>query len=138
MKDRKKGMIRKRRMIALFAAMTLTAFSLGGCGKKEADSLTVEAGKLSVGLEIGYPPMEYFDEDGATPIGFDVELAAALADELGLSLNLVDTAWDGIFAGVDAKKYDVIISCVSYTADRDQNYALTKPYIANAPVLVVP
>nr|MCR5032511.1 ABC transporter substrate-binding protein [Lachnospiraceae bacterium] len=47
-------------------------------------------------------------------------------------------AWDGIFAGVDAKKYDVIISCVSYTADRDQNYALTKPYIANAPVLVVP
>lgn len=65
---------------------------------------------LKVGTEIGYPPMEYFDEDGATPIGFDMELA----DDMGLELELVDTAWDGIFAGVDTDKYDVIISSVSW------------------------
>ena len=82
--------------------------------------------------------MEYFDEDGATMIGFDMELAQALADELGLELEIVDTAWDGIFAGVDTDKYDVILSSVSWTEGRNENYLLTEPYIANAPVLVVP
>lgn len=91
-----------------------------------------------VGTEIGYPPMEYFDEDGATPIGFDIELAQALADEMGLELEIVDTAWDGIFAGVDTDKYDVIMSCVSWTEERNENYLLSKTYVANAPVLVVP
>ncbi len=99
---------------------------------------TIEEGVLKVGMEIGYPPMEYFDEDGATPIGFDVELAQALADDMGLELELVDTAWDGIFAGVDTDKYDVIISAVSWTEDRNNNYLLSKTYVANAPVIVVP
>ena len=99
---------------------------------------TVEEGKLSVGIEIGYPPMEYFDEDGATPIGFDVEMVTALAEKMGLELNLVDTAWDGIFAGVKTDKYDVVVSSVSWTEDRDKEFLLSKTYIANAPVLVVP
>ncbi len=101
-------------------------------------SVTLEEGKLKVGLEIGYPPMEYFDEDGATAIGFDVEVAKALAEAMSLELELVDTAWDGIFAGVDADKYDCIISSVSYTKDRNKNYLLSPPYVANAPVILVP
>ena len=107
-------------------------------GSGDAAYTTVQEGKLSVGIEIGYPPMEYFDEDGATPIGFDVEMATAIAEEMGLELNLVDTAWDGIFAGVNADKYDVVISCVSWTEGRDAEYLLSKTYVANAPVLVVP
>ena len=99
---------------------------------------TITPGKLMVGVEIGYPPMEYFDEDGATPIGFDIELATALAEKMGLELELVDTAWDGIFAGVDTDKYDVIMSSVSWTEGRNENYTLSKTYVANAPVIVVP
>lgn len=110
-----------------------------GAGSTAAgEYTTVEEGKLKVGLEIGYPPMEYFDADGSTPIGFDVELAQALADDMGLELELVDTAWDGIFAGVDTGKYDVVISSVSWTEDRNNNYLLSKTYVANAPVIVVP
>ena len=98
-----------------------------------ASYTTIKEGKLMVGLEIGYPPLEYFDEDGATPIGFDVELATAIADQMGLELELVDTAWDGIFAGVDTDKYDVIMSSVSWTEGRNENYNLSKTYVANAP-----
>lgn len=121
-------------------ALTMAILVLTGCGSAKASEggLTLKKDTLTVGLEIGYPPMEYFAEDGSTPIGFDVELATALSEEMGMKLELVDTAWDGIFAGVDADKYDVIISTVSYTEDRNNNYLLTKPYIANAPVLVVP
>ena len=128
---------------ACLVAAIMAVSSLSGCGDKtqakgSGDSLTLEDGKLMVGLEIGYPPMEYFDEDGSTAIGFDVELAKALSEEMGLEVEFVDTAWDGIFAGLDADKYDVVISTVSFTEDRDKNYKLSKPYIENAPVLVVP
>lgn len=101
-------------------------------------SLTLKDGVLQVGMEIGYPPMEYLDEDGTTPIGFDVEVAQAIADELGLKFEPVDTAWDGIFASLDSDRYDCIISAVSIKEDRKENYNLTKPYIANRIVLVTP
>ena len=142
-----------KKLLSIIITIILCAGMLAACGTKEeskpadggADAgsgdaayTTVQEGKLSVGIEIGYPPMEYFDEDGATPIGFDVEMATAIAEEMGLELNLVDTAWDGIFAGVNADKYDVVISCVSWTEGRDAEYLLSKTYVANAPVLVVP
>ncbi len=143
--------MKKRILSAVLAAMMAVAM-LSGCGSssgaasgsetaegsEESSDYTIKSGTLMVGLEIGYPPMEYFDEDGATPIGFDVEVATALAAELGLELELVDTAWDGIFTGVTTDKYDCIISCVSYTEDRDNNYLLSSPYVVNAPVIVVP
>lgn len=141
-----------KKLFACVLAGAMVVASLTACGSAESTaaegtteesttegaSLTLEQGKLKVGLEIGYPPMEYFDEDGATPIGFDVELAQAMADEMGLELELIDTAWDGIFAGVDTDKYDVVMSCVSWTEGRDAEYTLSKPYVSNAPVIVVP
>lgn len=124
------------------APETEAAGAADTAGENEAGAAdaysTIKDGVLMVGMEIGYPPMEYFDEDGATPIGFDVELAQALADDMGLELELVDTAWDGIFAGVDTDKYDVVISAVSWTEERNNNYLLSRTYVANAPVLVVP
>lgn len=102
------------------------------------EAKTIKEGVLMVGMEIGYPPMEYFDTDGSTTIGFDVEVANAVADYLGLELEIVDTAWDGIFAGVDTDKYDCIISCVSITDERKEKFNLTRPYVSNHTVLIVP
>ncbi|MCL2138480.1 MAG: transporter substrate-binding domain-containing protein, partial [Treponema sp.] len=73
------------------------------------DSFTLKPGVLSVGVEIGYPPMEYLDSDGVTPVGFDISMARALAEKMGLEVEFIDTAWAGIFAGVDTDKYDCII-----------------------------
>lgn len=101
-------------------------------------SYTLQEGKLMVGMEIGYPPMEYFDTDGATPIGFDVEVSKAVADYLGLEIEYVDTSWDGIFAGVNTDKYDVIFSCVSITPARQEEFNISNPYVSNHTVLIVP
>lgn len=99
---------------------------------------TLKKGVLQVGVEIGYPPMEYFAEDGVTPTGFDIAVAKAIGEELGLEVEFVDTAWDGIFASLDTDKYDCIISSVSITPARQENYNLTEPYVANRLVLVTP
>lgn len=100
------------------------------------NSLTIEDGILQVGMEMGYPPMEYLDEDGTTPIGFDVDVAKAIGEELGLEVKFLNTAWDGIFASLDSDRFDCIISGVSIKPDREANYNLTKPYIANRVVMV--
>lgn len=144
-----------KKLVSLLTACFLAVSMLAACGSSgsssgsgsagttaasnsESSSVTLKDGTLMVGVEIGYPPMEYFDEDGATPIGFDIELAQALADDMGLKLEIVDTAWDGIFAGVETDKYDVILSSVSWTEERNESHTLSETYIANAPVLVVP
>jgi len=93
-------------------------------------------GVFSVGADIGYPPMEYYDNDGMTPIGFDIDVGKAIAELLGLEYKVIDTAWDGIFEGVVRGDYDCIISSVSITPARLQVYLFTDPYIANALCIV--
>lgn len=99
---------------------------------------TIKDGVLMVGMEVGYPPMEYLADDGLTYIGFDVELAQKMADKLGLKLEIVNTAWDGIFAALEKGEFDMIMSSVSITPERQEKFILTAPYISNKIVLAVP
>jgi polar amino acid transport system substrate-binding protein len=126
----------KTGLIAVLIALSLTGVLFAGGGKQQPGGLTIKPGVLMVGLEIGYPPMEYLDADG-NAVGFDVELAGLIADKLGLKLELVDTAWDGIFAGVDTGKYDCIISSVTITEERLGAHAFSRPYIGNAMAMVL-
>jgi polar amino acid transport system substrate-binding protein len=119
------------------APVSSQASASGGSAPSEAAApLTLKEGILQVGLEVGYPPMEYLDTDGSTIIGFDKEVADAIGEQLGLKVEFIDTAWDGIFSSLDSSRYDCIISSVSITEDRLQNYNLTRPYVANRLVLV--
>ncbi|MDR1094946.1 MAG: ABC transporter substrate-binding protein [Spirochaetaceae bacterium] len=119
------------------AACVLVSGVFAGGRKAESGGLTIKPGVLMVGMEIGYPPLEYYAADGVTPAGFDVELAKALAAQLGLKAEFVDTAWDGIFAGVQTGKYDCIMSSVTITPERRETLTFTRPYIGNAMTIVV-
>jgi polar amino acid transport system substrate-binding protein len=103
----------------------------------QASIPTIKSGSLLIGMEIGYPPMEYLDVDGKTPLGFDVNMGKIIAERLGLKVEYIDTAWDGIFAGVETNRYDCIMSAVTITPERLANYNFTKPYIGNAQALVL-
>jgi polar amino acid transport system substrate-binding protein len=127
----------RKRAGVLLAACVLILGVFAGC-KKKSDGLTVKPGVLMIGMEIGYPPLEYYAEDGVTPAGFDVDMGKALAAKLGLKAEFVDTAWDGIFAGVQTGKYDCIMSSVTITPERRETLNFTKPYIGNAMTIVVP
>ncbi len=106
------------------------------------DSTSDETGgfkveKLRVGSDVAYPPFEYFDTDGTTPIGVDMELAQAIGDKLGCEIEIVNTAWDGIFAGLSKGDYDVVISAVTITPDRLLDFDFSDPYIENWQSIVV-
>jgi polar amino acid transport system substrate-binding protein len=124
--------------VAALAAMMVLGLALTGCSRKTgSDGLTLTKGVLTIGMEIGYPPMEYLDTDGKTPIGFDVYMGKAIADKLGLKVKYIDTAWDGIFDGVATGKYDCIMSSVTITPEREKAHNFTKPYIGNSLALVL-
>ncbi len=96
----------------------------------------MQDGVLTIGVEIGYPPFEDFAEDGTTPIGYDIDFAKALGEKLGLEINFVNTAWDGIFQGIDVN-YDVVISAVTITDERKETMLFSDPYINNYQAVVV-
>ncbi len=133
-----KKYMRSLAMMAVTALLVLPVFAGGSKDSAPAEnSITLESGKLKIGTEIGYPPFEYFDTDGKTPIGFDVAMGKALGEKLGLEVEFVDTAWDGIFAGIDTKKYDCIISAVTITPERSAKYLFSDPYIGNGQSMVL-
>ena len=96
----------------------------------------MQDGVLTIGVEIGYPPFEDFAEDGTTPIGYDIDFANALGEKLGLDVNFINTAWDGIFQGIDVN-YDCVISAVTITDERAETMLFSDPYINNYQAVVV-
>ena len=121
----------KRRVLSLFLIAVLV-LSVVGCGSPT----TTKKETLKVGMEIGYPPFEYYDADGTTVIGVDVELAKALGEKMGMEVQLIDTAWAGIFDGLNKGDYDCITSAVTITPDRLINYDFSDSYIKNYQCIV--
>ena len=122
--------------------LSLTACSNSNGSSNTADNSSAEGGsfkieKLRVGSDVAYPPFEYYDTDGTTPIGVDMELAAALGEKLGCEVEIVNTGWDGIFAGLSKGDYDVIISAVTITPERLLDFDFSDPYIENWQSIVV-
>ena len=76
-----------------------------------------KAGKLTVALDITYPPMASEDSSGK-PEGFDIDLARELAQRIGVKAEFVVMSWDGIIAGLLSKRYDMICSAMNITPER--------------------
>lgn len=86
-----------------------------------------QKGEVVVATEGAWAPWTYHDESDAL-VGFDVEVARRLAEKLGVSARFVESEWDGIFAGMDAKRYDIALNGIEVTAERAQKYDFTAPY----------
>lgn len=123
-----------KKLLTLLMILTVIVLATVGCGGK-ANELGLIDNTLLVGLDDTYPPMEYVDENGELA-GFDIEFAKALAEEMGVEIEFKSTGWDGIFANLAAKQYDVIISSVSMTTDRMETMAFSTPYLSNGQVIV--
>ncbi|MDR2552854.1 MAG: ABC transporter substrate-binding protein [Treponema sp.] len=108
---------------------------MGCTNRQQRHGLTIEQGVLSVGVEAGYPPMEYYDTDGKTLMGFDIQLAKALAEKTGLQVKFIDTAWEGIFAGLETGRYDMAVN-ITILPERQRAYNFTRPYIAGSMSIV--
>uniref|UniRef100_A0A7V4TIX8 Basic amino acid ABC transporter substrate-binding protein n=1 Tax=Candidatus Caldatribacterium saccharofermentans TaxID=1454753 RepID=A0A7V4TIX8_9BACT len=93
-------------------------------------------GKIYIGTDATYPPMEFHNESGEI-VGFDIDLGRAIAEELGVEAVFIDTAWDGIFPALDAGKFDIIISSTSITEERLKSKEMSDPYYVTSQAIAV-
>ncbi|MHC0038192.1 amino acid ABC transporter substrate-binding protein [Pseudoneobacillus sp. C159] len=139
-------------MMALFLSFT---FLLVGCGtsddkakeeNKNGESASSgdkdllatikDEGVLTVGTEGTYPPFTFHDDKGELT-GFDVEIAREVAERMGVEAKFMETAWDAMFAGLDAKRFDMVANQVGIRDDRKEKYDFSQGYISSAAVLIV-
>ena len=79
-----------------------------------------QKGKLTIAADATYAPNEFIDQDGKTVIGFDADLAAALGKVLGIDVQVVNAGFDGILPGLASGKYDLGLSSITDTKDREK------------------
>ncbi|MCM3567481.1 amino acid ABC transporter substrate-binding protein [Neobacillus mesonae] len=92
-------------------------------------------GEILIGTEGTYPPFTFHDTNGKLT-GFDVDLAEEVAKRLGVKAVFKETQWDGMFAGLDAKRFDMIANEVGIRPDRQKKYDFSDPYIKTTAVLI--
>ena len=100
-----------------------------------AEVTTVEPGVLTMGTNATFPPYEY--KDGDDVVGIDAEIAQALADKLGLQLEIVDMDFDSLVASVQSGKIDMSLAGMTVTEERKQNVGFTDSYATGVQVIIV-
>jgi cystine transport system substrate-binding protein len=139
--------MRIRSVSVAVAAIAAVTIALSGCSTGSAttsDSSTSsgalaavqKAGVLTIGTEGTYRPFTYHDGGSGKLIGYDVEVAEAVAKKLGVKAKFQETQWDAIFAGLEAHRFDVIANQVSITPEREAKYEFSKPYTVSTGVIV--
>lgn len=121
-----------KKIVAIVIAV-VTLLTMAGCEKKleedgtPVNDLLLESGILKVGMELKVPPMEALDEE-MKPVGFDVDLIYAVAEKLGVKVEIVDTTEKNLLPSLGAKVYDCAISTIPITEDNQKEYYVTRPY----------
>lgn len=95
----------------------------------------IKAGKLRVAVDTTYPPMEFEGSDGLI-IGLDIDLARELAKVLKVEAEFIVMPWDGILAGLQSNRYDIIMSSMNVTPERQAQVNFV-PYLSMGQVFVV-
>lgn len=143
-----------KRNISIFSILILLLLALFSCSRENngpakvspkliAEESTLNAilkkKQLMVGMDIAdirYQPFEMKNEKGEI-VGFDVDFAKMMADELGVNLEIVQTSWDGIIPALINGKFDIIISGMAITTERNKAVNFSRPYFLSGKCLLI-
>ena len=87
-------------------------------------------------MEGTWAPWTYHNEQDEL-VGYDVEVAQKIAEKLGVTVTFVEGEWDGLLAGLDDGRYDLMVNGVGVTAERQQKYDFSTPYAYNRTAVIV-
>ena len=129
--------------VGLLAAALTLLLGITGCaggndrpGDGDLLSQVRERGEIVIALEGTWSPWSFHDEEDQLT-GYDVEVGKLIARELGVEPVFVEGQWDGLFAGLDSGRYDMVINGVDVDEDRQEVYDFSEPYAYNRTVIIV-
>ena len=120
--------IMKMKKVISLVLVAVCALSLAACGSQEDNTLV-----MATNAE--FPPYEYYEGDEI--VGIDAEIAAAIAEELGMELKIEDMAFDSIIAAVSSGKADIGVAGMTITPEREENISFTDTYAHATQVIIV-
>jgi len=126
---------RIKSLIAVAAVAIAATFSIAPVQADELAKLK-DAGKMRIAMSGQYPPFSFTNEQNEV-VGFDVAIGSAIADRLGVKPEIVTTPFDGIIAGLLAKKYDAVVASMTITPEREKAVDFVGPYYHAGRTVVV-
>lgn len=116
--------------LAIVAALSL---SIAGCTAQEAGNKEV----LTMGTNAAFPPYEFVDENNNV-VGIDAEIAQAVAEKLGMELEIKDMVFDSLITAVSTGAVDVVLAGMTVTEERKESVNFSESYATGIQVVIVP
>jgi len=119
----------RRTFLKTVAAIGVATMTLAPGTMASADELESirEAGVIRIAMSGAYPPFNFVNDQNEV-VGFDPAIGTEIARRMGLEVEIVTTAWDGIIAGLLTNRYDAIVGSMSITEERDEVLDFVGPY----------
>lgn len=127
--------MKKYLLLSLVVSLLIIAFAGSVCAADLLDEIQSK-GQITIAMEGTWSPWTFHNEDDEL-VGYDVEVGKALAERLGVKPNFVEGPWDGLLAGLEVGRYDIMINGVGITEERQKKYDFSVPYAYNKPVVIV-
>ena len=124
----------KKKLLAVLLATTCVV-SMAACGSKGNEEAEGGKEKLIVGTEAGFAPYEYMK--GNEVVGIDIDISKAIADELGMELEVKNMDFDGALAEAASGKVDFVAAAVSVSEERKEMMNFSTEYVNSTDVIVV-
>jgi len=126
-----------KKVLALLMAMAMLVACFAGCGTAKSDLNTVVEGTLTMGTNATFPPYEFTDDNGDI-VGIDAEIAAAVAEKLGLKLVIKDMEFDSLIPAVKGGSIDIALAGMTVTEERKNSVDFSDTYAQGVQVVIVP
>ncbi|MBO7668503.1 MAG: amino acid ABC transporter substrate-binding protein [Firmicutes bacterium] len=129
----------KKLLVVLLALALVFAMAACGGGEEPAadgEFTTATEGVLIMATNAAFPPYEFYEGDKI--VGIDAEVAEAIAEKLGLTLQIEDMAFDSIIAAVQSGKVDMGMAGMTVTEERLESINFTDSYATGVQVVIVP
>ena len=115
--------------LIMVAVMALAMVACGGAAQTEKEVLTM-------GTNAAFPPYEFVDENNNVA-GIDAEIAAAVAEKLGMELEIKDMAFDSLITAVSTGSVDVVLAGMTVTPEREESVNFSESYATGIQVVIV-
>jgi len=112
---------------AAAGALAVAGFAATGPVAAEELDTIKEKGAIRIAMSGAYPPFNFVNDQNEV-VGFDPAIGTEIAKRMGLEVEIVTTAWDGIIGGLLANKYDAIVGSMTITEERDEVVDFVGPY----------
>lgn len=124
-----------------YILVILLIFLSVSCSREEDEEKDLldtikDKGEITIAMEGTWAPWTFHDEDDVLT-GYDTEVGKLIAEGLGVEPVFVEGEWDGLLAGIDAGRYDIMINGVDVTSERAEKYDFSIPYAYNRTAVIV-